>query len=215
MVMSAPLVLSENMNLVMALVLGVFFGFFLERGGLGNPHRLTGVFYLTDFAVPKAMFTAILVAATGLCLLSDLKLLDMSRVWIIPTFFWPQLAGGALFGLGFLVSGYCPGTAMAGFASGRLDALVTMVGVGIGTLLFAALYPWIEPFYTTGDMGQITLPELTGMNHWVVVSLLFGLAGAMFSLMEWNERRKGRPRAGKPVELSALSSPHAAPRGSI
>ena len=92
--MSAPFLLSEHMNLVAALALGVFFGFFLERGGLGNPHKLTGVFYLTDFAVPKAMFTAILVAATGLYLLSDLKLIDLARVWIIPTVFWPQLAGG-------------------------------------------------------------------------------------------------------------------------
>ncbi|MGE5809555.1 MAG: DUF6691 family protein [Nitrospirota bacterium] len=213
--MSAPLVLSENMNLVMALVLGLFFGFFLERGGLGNPHRLTGVFYLTDFAVPKAMFTAILVAATGLCLLSDLKLLDMSRVWIVPTFFWPQLAGGALFGLGFLVSGYCPGTAMAGFASGRLDALVTMVGVGAGTLLFAAVYPWIEPFYTTGDMGQVTLPELTGMNHWVVVAVLYVLAGVMFYLMEWYERRRARPFAGNATGRTILTSRSAASHGSL
>jgi len=204
--MSAPLVLSENMNLVMALVLGVFFGFFLERGGLGNPHKLSGVFYLTDFAVPKAMFTAILVAATGLCLLSDLKLLDMSRVWIIPTFFWPQLAGGALFGLGFLVSGYCPGTAVAGLASGRLDALVTMIGVGAGSLLFAALYPWIEPFYMTSDMGHVTLPQLTGMNHWAVVAVVFVLAGTMFYLMEWYERRGAGPVAGKIDGRSAISS---------
>ena len=213
--MNAPLILSENMNLVIALVLGVFFGFFLERGGLGNPHKLTGVFYLTDFAVPKAMFTAILVAATGLCLLSDLKLLDMSRVWIIPTFFWPQLAGGALFGLGFLVSGYCPGTAMAGFASGRLDALVTMVGVGVGALLFAAVYPWIEPFYTTSDMGQVTLPALTGMNHWVVVAVLYVLAGVMFYLMEWYERRGGRPFAGNTAGRAILPSGSAASHGSL
>nr|MDA8423641.1 hypothetical protein [Nitrospiraceae bacterium] len=63
--MSAPFILTDTTNLVMAVLLGLFFGFFLERGGLGNPHKLTGVFYLTDFAVPKAMFTAILVAATG------------------------------------------------------------------------------------------------------------------------------------------------------
>ena len=213
--MSAPLVLSENMNLVMALVLGVFFGFFLERGGLGNPHKLSGVFYLTDFAVPKAMFTAILVAATGLCLLSDLKLLDMSRVWIIPTFFWPQLAGGALFGLGFLVSGYCPGTAVAGLASGRLDALVTMIGVGAGSLLFAALYPWIEPFYMTSDMGHVTLPQLTGMNHWAVVAVVFVLAGTMFYLMEWYERRGAGPVAGKIDGRSAISSDTVELRGSL
>jgi uncharacterized membrane protein YedE/YeeE len=189
MVMSAPFLLSEHMNLVAALALGVFFGFFLERGGLGNPHKLTGVFYLTDFAVPKAMFTAILVAATGLYLLSDLKLIDLARVWIIPTVFWPQLAGGALFGLGYLVSGYCPGTAATGFASGRLDALLTMIGIGAGTLLFSMLYPWLEGFYKTSDMGHVTLPVLSGMNHWTVIAILYVLAGTMFYAMERFERR--------------------------
>ncbi len=187
--MSAPFILTDTTNLVMAVFLGLFFGFFLERGGLGNPHKLTGVFYLTDFAVPKAMFTAILVAATGLCLLSDLKYLDMSRVWIIPTFFWPQLVGGALFGMGYVISGYCPGTAVAGLASGRLDALVTMIGIGCGTLFFAVVFPLVEGFYKTTDMGQITLPELMSMNHWVVLALVFVLAGLMFYAMERYEKR--------------------------
>jgi hypothetical protein len=190
MVMSAPFVLSDTVNLAAALVIGLFFGFFLERGGMGNPHKLTGVFYRTDFAVPKMMFSAILVAATGLCVLSDLKVLDMSRVWIIPTFLWPQLVGGALFGLGFLVSGYCPGTALAGLASGRLDALVTMVGIGSGTLLFSALYPWIEGFYKTSDMGTATLPELLQMNHWALLALVYVFAGIMFYVMERHERRR-------------------------
>ncbi len=188
--MNAPLVLSETANLVMALVLGVFFGFFLERGGLGNPHKLTGVFYLTDFAVPKAMFTAILVAATGFLLLADLGILDVSRVYIIPTFFWPQLVGGALFGLGYLVSGYCPGTAVAGLASGRLDALVTMIGIGTGALFFAAVYPIIEGFYKTTDMGQVTLPQIIGLNRWLLLLIVFAIAGAMFYAME----RYGRSR---------------------
>ena len=188
--MSAPFVLSDTANLAAAVVIGMFFGFFLERGGMGNPHKLTGVFYRTDFAVPKMMFSAILVAATGLCLLSDLKVLDMSRVWIIPTFLWPQLVGGALFGLGYLVSGYCPGTAAAGFASGRLDALVTMVGIGSGTLLFSALYPWLEGFYKTSDMGTVTLPELLKMNHWALLALVYVFAGIMFYAMERHERRR-------------------------
>ena len=188
--MSAPFVLSDTVNLAAAVVIGMFFGFFLERGGMGNPHKLTGVFYRTDFAVPKMMFSAILVAATGLCLLSDLKVLDMSRVWIIPTFFWPQLVGGALFGLGYLVSGYCPGTAAAGFASGRLDALVTMVGIGSGTLLFSALYPWLEGFYKTTDMGTVTLPELLKVNHWALLALVYVFAGIMFYAMERHERRR-------------------------
>jgi uncharacterized membrane protein YedE/YeeE len=188
MVMSVPLVLSDTVNLAMAVVIGLFFGFFLERGGMGNPHKLTGVFYRTDFAVPKMMFSAILVAATGLCLLSDLKVLDMSRVWIIPTFFWPQLVGGALFGFGYLLSGYCPGTAAAGLASGRLDALVTMAGIGSGALLFSMLYPALAGFYKMSDMGTATLPELLQVNHWALLAVVYVFAGIMFYFMERHER---------------------------
>jgi uncharacterized membrane protein YedE/YeeE len=159
------------LTLGFALLFGFFFGLFLERGGLGDPHKLTGVFYLKDFTVPKVMFTAIVVASTGLYLLSDLHLLDLEKVWIIPTFFWPQLVGGALFGIGFIVSGYCPGTAVAGFGAGRLDALVMMIGISVGSLLFAILYPSLEGFYLSSDMGAPTIPKLLGVNHWVVVFL--------------------------------------------
>lgn len=186
--MTAPFEVSDTVSLGLALVFGVFFGLSLERGGLGNPHRLTGVFYFRDFTVPKVMFTAILVAAAGLYLLSDLRLLDMGRVWIIPAFFWPQLAGGALFGIGFVVGGYCPGTAVAGFATGRLDALVAMIGIGAGSLLFAVLYPLLEGFYFSSEMGAATLQKLLGVNHWTVLAALVAVAARMFLLMERKEK---------------------------
>ena len=189
MVMTGPLVVSQDMGLLMAVVLGFFFGLFLERGGLGDPHKLTGVFYLTDFVVPKVMFTAILVAATGFYLLSDLKLLDLNRVWIVPTFFWPQIAGGALFGIGYVLSGYCPGTSVAGLASGRLDALVTMIGIGIGSLTFAVFYPILEDFYQSSPMGIATIPSITGVSHWIVLAVLVIMAGLMFFLMEKFEKK--------------------------
>jgi len=187
--MTGPLIVSQEMGLLMAVMLGFFFGLFLERGGLGNPHKLTGVFYLTDFVVPKVMFMAILVASVGFYLLSDLKLLDLNRVWIVPTFFWPQIAGGALFGIGFVVSGYCPGTAVAGLASGRLDALVTMIGIGIGSLIFAVVYPMLEDFYQSSPMGVATIPGVTGVSHWIVLAVLFSMAGLMFFLMERFEKK--------------------------
>jgi uncharacterized membrane protein YedE/YeeE len=189
MVMSAPFMVNEAAGLVIAVILGFFFGLFLERGGLGNPHKLTGVFYLTDFSVPKAMFTGILVAATGLYLLSDLKILDMNRIWIVPAFFWPQMVGGALFGIGFLLSGYCPGTAVAGFASGRIDALVTMGGIGAGSLVFAVVYPAIEGFYFSSPMEGATIPSVLGISHWGVMAFVYLMAGGMFYVMERYERK--------------------------
>ena len=190
--MTAPFEISDSLSLVLAVLFGVFFGLSLERSGLGDPHRLTGVFYFRDFTVPKVMFTAIVVASTGLYLLADLHLLDLARVWIIPTFFWPQLAGGALFGIGFVMSGYCPGTSVAGLASGRLDALVTMMGTIAGSLLFAVLYPVVERFYFSSDIGVVTLPSLFGVSHWVVVMALVIIAGAMFATLERFERRPSK-----------------------
>jgi hypothetical protein len=190
MVMTAPFIVSQGTGLLLAVILGFFFGLFLERGGLGDPHKLTGVFYLTDFAVPKVMFTAIVVAATGLYILSDLGLMEMNRVWIVPTFFRPQLLGGALFGIGFVFSGYCPGTAVAGFASGRIDAFVTMMGIGGGSLVFAVLYPYIEGFYLSSPMEGATLPGVLGIGHWVVMAFVYALAAGMFFLMERFERSK-------------------------
>ena len=176
-------------SLLIAVIIGFFFGLFLERGGLGDPRKLTGVFYLRDFTVPKVMFTAILVAATGLYLLSDLKVMDLSRVWIVPTFFWPQVLAGLIFGVGFVLSGYCPGTSVASLASGRVDALVTMIGIGAGSLLFAVLYPSIQGFYVSSAMRNATLPGVLGLNHWIVLIALYVLAGGLFYLMERHERR--------------------------
>ena len=197
--MIGPFELSQTVSLGLAVVFGIFFGLSLERGGLGNPHKLTGVFYLRDFTVPKVMFTAIVVASVGLYLLSDLRLLDLERVYIIPTFFWPQIVGGALFGVGYIVSGYCPGTAMAGFATGRLDALITIIGVGAGSLLFAVLFPVLEGFYLSSDMGQTTLPKLAGVSHWVIIVSVIAFALGMFLLMEWHEKKKDGHRTQREV----------------
>ena len=192
--MNAPLyeygLFGEGTSLIVAVVIGFFFGLFLERGGLGNPHKLTGVFYFTDFTVPKVMFTAMLVAAGGLYLLSDLKIMDIGKVWIVPTFFWPQIAGGFLFGLGFLVSGYCPGTAVAGLGGGRLDALVALFGIAAGSLCFAVVFPSLEEFYLSSGMGSITLPRLIGINHWLIIGFFVAFAGMMFYFMEQFERKE-------------------------
>ena len=190
--MTAPFEMSDSLSFGLAFLFGIFFGLALERSGLGDPRKLTGVFYLRDFAVPKVMFTAIVVASAGLYLLSDLGLLDLEQVYFIPTFFWPQLAGGALFGIGFVVSGYCPGTAVAGLASGRLDALVALAGVSLGSLLFAVVFPAIEGFYRSSNMGVVTLQQLLDVNHWIVIMLLAVVAGGMFAGIGKREKRTAR-----------------------
>jgi Mn2+/Fe2+ NRAMP family transporter len=92
-----------------------------------------------------------------------------------------------------VVSGYCPGTAAAGLATGRLDALVVLLGIGAGSLLFAVLFPVLESFYLSSEMGTATLQKLLGVNHWFVLIALIVLAGGMFYAMERVEKRTARP----------------------
>lgn len=179
-----PLVFAnDEIRLLTAVVLGFLFGFALERGGFGNARKLAGQFYLHDMTVFKVMFTAILVAMVGLYTLAAIGWVDMARMWINPTFMWAQVAGGFLLGVGFIMSGLCPGTAVVSAASGRWDGAVTIAGIFIGTALFTVaidLVPALETLYTAGDMGVSILPELLGLPALPFALLVVLMAGAAF-----------------------------------
>jgi hypothetical protein len=104
--MSWPIVLEGGAGLLAGLGLGVAFGFFLERAGLGDPKKLTGVFYLKDFTMLQVMFTAIAIAAAGIGGLAALGVVDFTLVAVQPTYLWPMLVGGAVLGAGFALGGY-------------------------------------------------------------------------------------------------------------
>jgi len=103
---SWPLGLEGAGGLVAGLLLGVAFGFILERGGLGDPKKLTGLFYLQDFTMLKVMFTAIALAAAGIGVLALLGVMDLSEIAVQPTYLWPQIVGGLVLGAGFALGGY-------------------------------------------------------------------------------------------------------------
>ena len=106
--MSAPFAGSFSLVafLITSVVLGFFFGFFLERAGFSSARKLSAQFYFKDFAVLKVMFTAIVIAMLGMAYLALIGWLDMSQMYVPVTFLWPQLAGGLLLGAGFIIGGY-------------------------------------------------------------------------------------------------------------
>jgi len=174
---------SEEVRLLTAIGLGFMFGFSLERAGFGNARKLAAQFYLYDMTVFKVMFTAILVAMVGLYTLNGLGLVDMSMMWINPTFMWAQVLGGFLLGAGFIMSGLCPGTSVVSAASGRIDAVVTFVGIFIGTAVFAVavdFIPGTEALYNGGSMGVSVLPELLSVSTPLFVLGVVIAAGAAF-----------------------------------
>lgn len=184
MELGAPLsdfgLVSDNGGLVVAVVLGFAFGFALERAGFGSARKLTAVFYLHDMSVLKVMFTAIVTAMLGLYILSGIGWLDMSLIYLVPTYVLPQLVGGLMLGVGFVVGGYCPGTSVAGMATGRLDAMVYALGLTGGLAFYAEIYSWIEPWVKVTPLGKITFPTWLGIPAgWLVLAVVM-VAGAAF-----------------------------------
>lgn len=188
----------EEVGLLVALVIGLGFGFFLERAGLASARKLVAQFYLTDLAVFKVMFTAIITAMIGLALLSSAGLLDREQLYLVPTYWAPQIVGGLLLGAGFLIGGYCPGTSIAAFATGRIDGLVCVLGIVVGTLTFALLFPWLQVLYLAGRAGELTLPQFLGLPYRLVVSGVVVLALCGFYGASLIERRFSAPTQGSP-----------------
>lgn len=172
--------IGDGASLVVALVLGAAFGWFLERGGLGNARKLAGQFYLTDFTVFKVMFSAILTATLGLFWLGKLGVVDVSLVYVPETYLLPQLVGGLVFGAGFVVGGLCPGTSCVAVATGRLDGLALVAGMLGGIWLFGEAFPMLERFYASTPRGTLTLPALLGLPYGVVVFALVAIALGAF-----------------------------------
>ena len=166
----------EETSLVIAFVIGIGFGFFLERAGFGSARKLVSQFYLNDLAVFKVMFTAIVTAMLGVTYLSWIGVLDLSLVYLSPTYVLPQILGGLVIGFGFVIGGYCPGTSVAGAATGRIDALVYLGGILAGTLVFAEIYPAVQSFHESTLLGSVTIPQYFTLPYGLVVFAVVLLA---------------------------------------
>lgn len=173
MAMTAPLyqygMFGDETSLVLAFLIGIGFGFFLERAGFGSARKLVSQFYLNDLAVFKVMFTAIVTAMLGVTYLAWIGWLDLSLVYLVPTFLLPQVVGGLILGVGFVIGGYCPGTSVAATATGRLDGLLYVLGIFAGMIAFAEMFPLLKGFYLSGAGTEMTLPGTFGLPYGVVV----------------------------------------------
>jgi rhodanese-related sulfurtransferase len=206
--MSAPFyrfgAFNDEVSLIVAFLIGIGFGFFLERAGFGSARKLTAQFYFKDLAVLKVMFTAIVTAAAGLYLVSRLGLVDLSLVHLTPTLLVPQIVGGVLLGVGFVIGGYCPGTSVVSAATGRIDAVVYLLGMTAGLFGFAEVYPAIADWAGSTNLGKLTLSSVTGLPYGVVVLAVVLMALGAFLAAEWAERRFGGLQHGASALTGAL-----------
>ena len=175
-------------SMVVAFVLGFLFGTALEKAGFGSSRKLTAQFYLHDWAVFKVMFTAVVTALVLTAAAAALGLMDVGKMFIPGTYLWPQIVGGLLLGVGFVVGGYCPGTSVVSVASGKIDGMVYVLGFFSGLFLFPLAFPALEGLYNAGSLGVITLYDFIPLPMLVVALLILILAVASFFGVAWVER---------------------------
>jgi len=188
-----------------AFLIGLAFGFVLEQAGFGSSRRIAGVFYFTDLRVIKVMFSALVTAALGLAYLQVFGLLGPENVHYSPTVLGAQAVGGLIFGVGFAMSGWCPGTSAVGMASGRLDAAVFLASAILGSLVFNELYPALKPLYGWGGQGVRLVHQSLGLGRTGFILVLTLAAVAVFQAVERIDRWRAQAPQGAGTGRRSLS----------
>jgi len=162
-------------TLILGLVTGIFFGFFLQKGQALKYDKQLGMLRFKDFTILKVMVSAILVGMVGIYFFVDLGIGELS---LKPTVLAANIIGGIIFGLGWGMLGYCPGTAVGATGEGRFDAFWGgVLGMIVGAGVFAEVYPLIKDnLLKLGDFGELTIPKVIGVNHWIVIVFLWVIA---------------------------------------
>jgi hypothetical protein len=174
---------NKSLQLAIGLLIGTGFGFLLQKGGLTSYNVIVGQLLFTDFSVLKTMMTAVITGMIGVHLLKSAGLI----------IFHPKqgslgatVIGGLIFGAGFALLGYCPGTVVGAAAQGSFDALFGgIAGITIGAGLFASLYPRLEKgILKKGYFGELTLPELLNAGEWTIIIPLCIMIMVLFIFLE-------------------------------
>ena len=147
-------------------------------------------------AVVKVMFTAIVTAMTGIAVLAAVGMLDLAELYVEPTSLVAQTVGGLVFGAGFILGGYCPGTSIAAIATGRKDGIAFALGMLAGVLAYVELTPGIDDWIKANTQGEMTLPSVTGLPMgWFALAFIAFLVFAGWGMKQL-EGRFGHLRPG-------------------
>ena len=161
-----PDVIGNELNFIIAIFIGIAFGFILEQAGFSTSKKLVGLFYGYDFTVLRVFFTGGVTAMIGVIILGHFGLLDLSLIYINPTFLWSAIVGGLIMGLGFVIGGFCPGTSITAAAIGKIDAMIFVLGSGIGVFIFAEGYPEFKPARLYAGLSGLAI--LIGLSAFVM-----------------------------------------------
>ncbi len=192
-----PEIIGNELNLVVALLLGFGFGFVLEQAGFSSSRKLAGLFYGYDFVVLRVFFTAGVTAMIGVIILTHFGWLDLSLIYVNPTFLKSALLGGVIMGAGFIIGGFCPGTSVCAAAIGRIDAMAFLLGTVFGVFAFAEGYPLFVGIYKSSFLGNLYVFDALGVSRGLFAFLMVAMAIAAFVATTIIENRvNGRKSSG-------------------
>lgn len=175
-------------RLLLGLLTGIIFGFLLQKGQVAKFDVIIRQFLLKDSTVFKVMLSAVMTGSVGVYFLLAQQAIDLS---IKPAVLAAVLIGGALFGIGLAIFGYCPGTSVAASGAGHKDAMMGVVGMVFGAAAYVALFaPLSVISKSLGDFGKVTLPQITQSSPWLWIAGL--IAAGSISLWLLEKRRKRR-----------------------
>lgn len=164
------------------LLTGVVFGFLLQQGRVLRYDKQLGALRLRDMTIVKFMLSSIIVGMIGVYALVEQ---DLARLSVKPTVLGANILGGLIFGIGWGMIGYCPGTAVGALGEGRLDAAWGIVGMLVGAAAYAEAFPHLQDnVLTWGNYGKLTFPELMGISPWPVIGGFVLLCLGLFAFFE-------------------------------
>jgi uncharacterized protein len=180
-------------NLIIALVVGVFFGISLNKAGLTKYHKIVNVYRFTDMTVLKFMMTALVISMSGLYALRGLGLVTFPNV--PATYIVGNLVGGIVFGFGMALSGYCPGTAAAGAGEGKLDYLIPgLLGFLVGAVIYGLTYQQVFPAISAiANYSNATIPDLWNISPFLTILTFALMSLLLFYLIDqvgWQRKEK-------------------------
>lgn len=189
--------------IALGLFTGFVFGFLLQKGGVTKYEVIVNQFRLKDFTVLKTMLTAIVVGGLGVHFLAEQELAKLS---VKPALLVANVLGGLIFGVGMVLLGLCPGTAVAALGERNRRALAGILGMIVGAFVQAETYGWLAGPARSVDLGQVTLPTLLAVSPWLLLAALAFTAAVLFIGLElWERRRPSADASNPPGQLAPVT----------
>jgi len=151
----------KYVHLILGFLIGITFGFLLQKGNVTDYNVIINQLLLKDFTVFKIILSAILTGMIGIYIMKKLGYIDLKPK---PSYIKKIIIGGLIFGVGFAILGYCPGTAAGAFGSGSIDAFFGMIGLILGAGIFASIYPKVKNKYMKKGLGKVTISDITNTH---------------------------------------------------